>query len=190
MSRRRSRRDLHGVIGALRLMRFRLATGQGRTISAPMPALPPRLRPVGLARAGSFDPPERRMTSLRRCGAHHRSQAPRVKVNERGPNRRRRRPRRTGCRFDTEVTRDTCDSSGNSIMNSRRVPLSLVDPRCRRSQSISTERRQISSDVRFLPTGSSSLPCQRRLHELQGSTMPWRRFLLRLASSVLPRAQS
>jgi hypothetical protein len=39
-------------------------------------------------------------------------------------------------------------------------------------------------DITFPPTGSSSLPCQRKLRKLRGSTMPSRRFLLRLAGSV------
>jgi hypothetical protein len=39
--------------------------------------------------------------------------------------------------------------------------------------------RRAAFDITFPPTGSSSLPCQRRLHKLRGSTMPWRRFLLR-----------
>jgi hypothetical protein len=39
--------------------------------------------------------------------------------------------------------------------------------------------RRAAFDITFPPTGSSSLPCQRRLRKLRGSTMPWRRFLLR-----------
>jgi hypothetical protein len=45
--------------------------------------------------------------------------------------------------------------------------------------------RRAAFDITFPPTGSSSLPCQRRLRKLRGSTMPWRRFLLR---SCRPRS--
>ena len=43
--------------------------------------------------------------------------------------------------------------------------------------------RRAAGAITSPPTGSSSLPCQRRLHKLQGSTMPWRRFLPDLVGS-------
>ena len=52
--------------------------------------------------------------------------------------------------------------------------------RANRAQVCDDAARFRTGGVQFTSpqTGSLSLPCQRRLHELQGSTMPWRRFLL------------
>ncbi len=44
-------------------------------------------------------------------------------------------------------------------------------------------------DITSPRTGSSSLPCLRRPHELQVSTMPWRRSFCGLAGPVLFRAR-
>lgn len=43
--------------------------------------------------------------------------------------------------------------------------------------------RQAACDITSPRTGSSSLPCPRRPHELQASTMPWRRSFFRSCGS-------